>query len=32
MTDREIKDLREIFSRNDTKCLKSDKKSRKIKK
>lgn len=28
-SDREIKELREIFSRNDTKCTKSDEKVRK---
>lgn len=29
---REIKEMRKIFTRNDTKCLKTDKKSRKNKK
>lgn len=28
-SDREIKDLREIFTRNDTKCTKSEEKERK---
>ena len=31
-SDREIKEMREVFTRNNTKCLKSDKKSRKNKK
>lgn len=29
--DREIKEMCEIFTQNDTKCLKTDKKSRKSK-
>ena len=28
-SDREINEMREIFTRNDAKCLKTDKKSRK---
>ena len=31
-SDREIKEMRKIFTRNNTKCLKTDKKSRKNKK
>ncbi len=31
-SDREIKEMRKIFTRNDTKCLKSGEKSRKNKK
>ena len=31
-SDREIKEMREMFTQNDTKCLKTDKKSRKSKK
>lgn len=31
-SDREIKEMHKIFTRNDTKCLKTDKKLRKSKK